>query len=118
MIGLSWLGVPTTARPEPSCTSQAQPEPNWPTPVSFILSWNSENEPNASLIASASAPSGSPPPSGDIDSQNSVWLRWPPPLLRTGPRLSSGTSERLAITSSIGLSASSVPSSAAFALST
>ncbi len=30
MIGLSWLGVPTTASPEPSWTSHAQPEPNWP----------------------------------------------------------------------------------------
>ena len=35
------VGVPTTARPEPSCTSQAQPEPNCPTPVSLSLSWNS-----------------------------------------------------------------------------
>ena len=71
---MSWFGVPTIARPEPSCTSHAQPEPNWPTPVSLSLVLKSSNEPNAELIASPSAPDGSPPPSGLIDSQNSEWL--------------------------------------------
>jgi hypothetical protein len=72
--GVSWFGVPTIARLLPSYTSQDQPEPNWLTPVSFSFALKSPNEPNAELIASPSAPSGSPPPSGLIDSQNSVWL--------------------------------------------
>ena len=40
-----------TARPEPSCTSHDQPEPNWLTPVSLTLAWKSANEPNAESIA-------------------------------------------------------------------
>jgi hypothetical protein len=74
VIGLSWFGVETTARLEPSCTSQAQPEPNWFTPAFLSCSWKSENEPNAESIASASSPSGWPPPSGESHSQNSEWL--------------------------------------------
>ena len=67
-----------------------------PRRSSFTLPLKSANEPKASSIASASSPSGSPPPSGDIDSQNSDVVEWPPPLLRTAPRLSSGTWERFA----------------------
>jgi hypothetical protein len=68
------LAEPTTARPLPSWTSQAQPEPNWPTPVSLTFALKSSNEPKAASIASASAPSGAPPPSGLSDSQNREWL--------------------------------------------
>ncbi len=73
-IGLSWLGVPTTARPDPSCTSQAQPEPNWPTPAALTFAWKSANPPNVDAIASASAPLGSPPPEPERLSQKSEWL--------------------------------------------
>ena len=69
------LGVETTASPEPSCTSQDQPEPNWPTPASLNWTWKSPKEPKADSIAEARSPSGSPPPSGDIHSQNSEWLK-------------------------------------------
>jgi hypothetical protein len=72
--GLSWFGVDVIASPEPSWTSQAQPEPNCPTPAASNFSLNSSKEPNAEEIASARAPLGSPPPSGDIDGQNSEWL--------------------------------------------
>jgi hypothetical protein len=68
------LAEPTTARPEPSWTSHDQPEPNWLTPVSLNLALKSSNEPNADEIASASGPSGSPPPFGLMLSQNSEWL--------------------------------------------
>ena len=47
-------------------------------------------------------------------SQNSVWFAWPPPLLRTAVRLSSGMISRFARTDSMGRSIHSVPSSAAF----
>jgi hypothetical protein len=73
-IGLSWLALATTASPEPSCTSQDQPEPNWLTPASLSLAWKSAKEPNVEAMASASAPAGSPPPLGDMLSQKSVWL--------------------------------------------
>ena len=69
-------------------------------------------------MAEARSPLGAPPAPGAMFSQNIVWLRWPPPLLRTGPRLSSGMSERFFTTSSIGLSAQSVPSSAPLTRST
>ena len=47
---------------------------NQDSPVSFSFALKSAKEPNALLIASASAPSGSPPPSGLMLSQNSEWL--------------------------------------------
>src|SRR4051794_4464373 len=117
-MGESWLGVLVSLSCPPSSTSHVQPEPNWPTPLASNRSLKSSNEPNASLIASARSPEGSPPPSGDIDSQNSVWLAWPPPLLRNGPCLSSGSDDRLARTSSTSLPSQSVPDSASLALST
>ena len=61
-IGLSWFGVEATARPEPSCTSQAHPEPNCPTPAAFSFSLKSSKDPNAESIALRRSPSGSPPP--------------------------------------------------------
>ena len=57
------VGPGITARLEPSCTSQAQPEPNWLTPAFLSCSWKSANEPKAEPIASARPPSGPPPPS-------------------------------------------------------
>ena len=47
-------------------------------------------------IASPSAPAGAPPAPGAIIFQNTVWLTWPPPLLRTAVRMSSGTADRFA----------------------
>jgi len=38
----------------------------------------------------AMGPVGSPPPWGFMMFQNMVWFTWPPPLLRTAPRMSSG----------------------------
>jgi ADP-ribosylglycohydrolase len=49
------------------------------------------NLPKVPLIRSAALPVGAPPPLGPIRVQNSVWLAWPPPLLRTAVRMSSGT---------------------------
>ena len=34
---------------------------------------------------------GAPPAFGAISVQNIEWFQWPPPLLRTAPRMSSGT---------------------------
>jgi hypothetical protein len=68
------LGVLVTARPEPSCTNHAQPEPNWLTPASLNFALKSSKDPNALLIASARSPLGSPPPSGESISQNNEWL--------------------------------------------
>ena len=74
------------------------------TPLSSNLAWKSAKEPKAALIASASSPVGSPPPSGLMFSQNSVWLAWPPAWLRSGVCLSAGSDDRLARSSSTGLS--------------
>ena len=115
--GVNRFGSEYTARPVPSQTSQVHPEPNRFTPASLTCPLSSSRPPNVSEIASASAPEGSPPPSGDMISQKSEWFAWPPALLRTGVALSPSWS-RFWRTSSTGLSAHSVPSSAAFALST
>src|SRR4051812_34156609 len=119
-MGESWLGVLVSFSSPPSRTSHVQPEPNWPTPLASNCDLNSSNEPNAELMASARSPEGSPPsvPPARIDSQKSVWLACPPPLLRNGPCLSSGRDDRLARTSSTGLPSHSVPESASLALST
>jgi len=116
--GLSWLAVLVIFSVPPSTTSHAQPEPKRATPAASNCSLKASNEPNAASIALPRSPSGAPPPFGLIDSQNSEWFRWPPPLLRTAPRLSSGTSPRFAMTSSIGLPSSGPPARASFALST
>ena len=50
-IGESWFGVETTATPEPSLTSQAQPEPNRAMPAVLNSSLNESKEPKASSIA-------------------------------------------------------------------
>src|SRR3954453_8877715 len=109
-MGESWLGVLVSLSSPPSRTSHVQPEPNCATPLASNCDLNSSNEPNFELIASASSPLGSPPPSGLIDSQKSEWLAWPPPLLRKAVCLSSGSDERFWRTSSTGLPSNSVPS--------
>jgi hypothetical protein len=45
-------------------TSQVQPEPKLPAAEAANFSLNASNEPNAALMASASAPLGAPPPAG------------------------------------------------------
>ena len=51
---------------------------------------NLSKPPNAALIASATLPVGAPPAFGAIHFQNMLWFQWPPPLLRTAVRMSSG----------------------------
>jgi hypothetical protein len=98
-------------------TSQAQPLPNWLTAASVNLSLNSLNEPRSESMAEAIDPDASPPPSGLMIVQKREWLAWPPPWLRAGPCFSDGRLLMFASSSSTGLSAHSVPSRAAFALS-
>jgi hypothetical protein len=45
-------------------TSQAQPEPNWPTAAALNFSLKDDTLPNASSMAARSAPDGSSPPGG------------------------------------------------------
>ena len=117
--GESWFGVEYTASAVPSQTSQLQPLPKRFTPPSISAAFSWSKPSNVASIASASAPpGGAPPPSGLMICQNSVWFAWPPALLRTAVRFSSGISSRSASTCSTGRSAHSVPASAAFALST
>ena len=54
--------------------SQAQPDPNLVAAALENSSLNFSNDPNELLIAKAKSPEGSPPPSGDIDFQNKLWL--------------------------------------------
>ena len=49
------------------------------------------------VIADASVPLGAPPLPGPRIVQKNEWLLWPPPLLRTPPRIASGTLQRSAI---------------------
>ena len=69
-------------------------------------------------MAAFSSPSGSPPPSGLMISQKRLWLAWPPALLRTAARISSGIAASAARTDSTLEFSHSVPASALFALST
>ncbi|RYF79421.1 MAG: hypothetical protein EOO29_17275, partial [Comamonadaceae bacterium] len=69
---------------------------------------------NHSLFWTVMAPSAG----GAITVQNSEWLAWPPPLLRTGARSASGSSCTPAISASTGVSACGVPCNAAFRLFT
>src|SRR5689334_8648691 len=81
--GVSALLVVSMATPPSSVlTSQAQPEPNWPTAASLNFFWKSETVPKARVIASASAPDGSPPPLGDIEFQKKVWFQTCAALLK------------------------------------
>src|SRR3954452_19472960 len=73
--GESWFGVLVTLRPEPSCTSQVQPLPKRATPASLTCFLRSSRLPKVSLISSARAPLGSPPPAGLMVSQEKGGLR-------------------------------------------
>src|ERR1700722_15462710 len=99
--GLSWLGVDSIANLPSFTTSHAQPEPNRPTPAAANFVLKSANEPKEDLIASPTAPEGSPPPPFFISFQNIEWFQCPPPLLRTAVRIFSGTLSRLLRSSSI-----------------
>src|SRR5688500_5055566 len=95
--------------------SQAQPDPNRDTPAAANCSLNFAKLSNVAVIAVPSAPDGSPPPPGAISVQNNEWFQWPPPLLRTAVRASSGTLLRLASNASSDFSCSAAClSSAAF----
>src|SRR6266853_4519185 len=99
--GLSWFGVDSIASLPSLRINQAHPEPNRPTPACANFVLKSANEPNADLIASASAPVDSPPPPFFMIFQNMEWFQWPPPLFRTAVRIFSGTRSRLFMSSSI-----------------
>src|SRR6202022_445804 len=99
--GLSWFGVDSIASLPSLRITQAQPEPNRPTPACANFVLNSANEQNADLNGSASGPVGSPPPPFFMIFQNMEWFKWPPPLFRTAVRIASGTRSRLFINSSI-----------------
>src|SRR6266498_1725019 len=115
LIGESWFAVETTARPVPSWISQVQPEPKRLTPASFTAALSSSRPPKVDSIAEPSDPLGSPPPLGLMISQKKLWFAWPPALLRTTVRLSSGSRSKVVSTSSTGRSAHSVASSALLA---
>src|SRR5262245_57536807 len=74
--GVSALLVVSIARPPSAVlTSQAQPEPNWPTAASLNLVWKSLKVPKALSIAAAIAPVGWPPARGAIECQKNVWFQ-------------------------------------------
>src|SRR4051794_39158435 len=100
MIGLSWLAVLSIANLPPEDTSHAQPLPNRVVAALANCSLKLSKPPNVPLIRSAILPVGAPPPFGDIRGQNSEWLAWPPPLLRTAVRIASGSPLRSLIRSS------------------
>ncbi len=115
--GLSWLAVLSTTTFLSGVTlSHAQPEPKRLMAALVKASLNFSKPPTSRSMALATSPTGSPPPLGDITVQNSEWLAWPPPLLRTGPCKFSGSDFRRETSSSTGRSAYSVPSSAALTL--
>jgi hypothetical protein len=118
MSGESWFGVEYAERPVPSHTSHVQPLPKRLTPPSVRADLSASNDPNASSIAEPRSPLGAPPPSGDMIVQNREWFACPPALFRTAVRFSSATISMSPRICSTGLPAHSVPSSAAFALST
>jgi hypothetical protein len=89
--GLSWFGVLVISSLPPLSTSQAQPLPKRPMPAALNCSLNASKLPNAALMASAPRPSARRRRWGAISFQNSEWFQWPPPLLRTAVRMSSGT---------------------------
>ena len=68
----------------PLSITHAQPLPKRPIAAFLNSSFSESKPPNETLIASAIAPLGAPPPFGPMISQNIVWFAWPPPLLRTG----------------------------------
>ena len=118
MSGLSWLAVETISSLPPLTTSHAQPEPKRPMPAASNFAWKSAKEPKAALMAVARSPEGVPPLPGPIRFQKKVWFQWPPPLLRTGPRMASGTPARFPIRASSESVSTGVPAMALLRLST
>src|SRR5690606_41692124 len=89
--GLSWLAVLSTiSLPWGVTLSHAQPLPNRVRAALVKASRNASIPPSSASSAADRAPPGCPPPCGDITVQNRLWLAWPPPLLRTGPRTEIG----------------------------
>src|SRR5258708_37276655 len=91
MRGVAGSGVEGIWGLPPDHGTHAQPLPRRPVPAAAICSLNLAKSPKVFLIASPTAPLGSPPALGPIQVQNSEWLWWPPALLRTAVRMSSGT---------------------------
>ncbi len=101
---MSWFGVlVTNSLPSEPTQSQAQPLPNRVVAALANSVLNASNEPNAPLMVVGQIADGSPPPLGFMTVQNSEWLTWPPPLLRTAIRMLSGTASRSAIRLDRGL---------------
>ena len=95
MSGLSWLAVePTASFLSGVTTSQAQPLPKRPTAALANSSLSLSKPPKVLLIAEASRPLGAPPLPGPRIFQKNAWLLCPPPLLRSAPRIASGTLPR------------------------
>ncbi|MNS92387.1 hypothetical protein D3C72_1265230 [compost metagenome] len=69
----------TTSLPAGVTDSQAQPLPKRVSAALVKASRKAARPPSSDSMAAASAPSGSPPPSGDMTDQNRLWLAWPPP---------------------------------------
>ena len=64
-------------------------------------------------------PEGAPPALGPRIFQKREWLAWPPPLLRTAPRISAGTAFKSRIKSSTDFrSRSGLPARALLTLAT
>src|SRR6478672_4595123 len=114
MMGESCLALDVISILEPSLISQAQPDPNRVVAAAPNFSLKAANPPKTLLIAASRFPTGSPPAFGAIIVQNSEWLLWPPPLLRTAVRIFSGTiAQLLASNSPIDLFARSGADSSA-----
>ncbi len=56
----------------PSCTSHAQPEPNWATAASLNCALNASTEPKEEDSASEMACGGGPPPPGFMHIQKKL----------------------------------------------
>ena len=119
MSGLSWFAVEAISSLPLFDTSQTQPLPKRPMPAASNFALNSSKLPNVALMSSASLPVGAPPAPGARIFQKNEWFQWPPPLLRTGPRIASGTTLRsLMICSSDLASSAALPAMALLRLST
>src|ERR1700690_899210 len=115
-IGESWFAVELTASLPPLLASQAQPLPNLFIAASEKRALSASREPNSAVIAAASAPVGAPPPAGERRDHQSVWLTWPPTLLRSVVRSGSSKEDRPArISSPVFDRSSGWPSRALFA---
>ena len=73
--GVSALSVESIRRPEPSATSHTQPEPNFEQAAAVNSARKASAEPKSRLMAAASGPPGSPPPSGLIECQWKSWFQ-------------------------------------------